>query len=69
MLPEEKYSEHPSYEVIPVDCILCEDCFETGCPALVWEEDYPHIRRWECVGCSMCAQLCPTDAIGLVAEA
>ena len=39
---------------------------ETGCPALVWDGDYPQIREWECAGCALCAQMCPTDAIALV---
>jgi indolepyruvate ferredoxin oxidoreductase alpha subunit len=69
LLPEEKSKERTTYRVDPDECILCEDCFEMGCPALVWQDDYPHIRDWECVGCSMCAQLCPADAIGVAAEA
>ena len=69
LLPEEKSKERIPYAVTPEDCILCEECFETGCPALVWEDDYPHIREWECMGCSMCVQLCPADAIAAVGEA
>jgi indolepyruvate ferredoxin oxidoreductase alpha subunit len=69
LLPEEKAREHAAYRVDPEECIVCEDCFETGCPALVWQDDLPYIRNWECVGCSMCSQLCPVDAIGLVEEA
>jgi indolepyruvate ferredoxin oxidoreductase alpha subunit len=69
LLPEEKARERVPYTVAPEDCIVCEDCFQTGCPALVWEDDLPYIRDWECVGCSMCAQLCPADAISLVGEA
>jgi indolepyruvate ferredoxin oxidoreductase alpha subunit len=69
LLPEEKAKERAAYEVVPEECILCEDCFETGCPALVWQDELPYIREWECAGCSMCAQLCPADAITLVGEA
>jgi len=68
LLPEEKAREKTPYAVVPEDCIVCEDCFMTGCPALVWEDDLPYIRDWECVGCSMCAQLCPVDAIVLTGE-
>jgi indolepyruvate ferredoxin oxidoreductase alpha subunit len=69
LLPEEKLKEHVAYQVDPDECILCEECFETGCPALTQTEDYPSIRAWECVGCAMCAQLCPADAITAAGEA
>jgi indolepyruvate ferredoxin oxidoreductase alpha subunit len=69
LLPEEKARERTAYVVDAEECILCEDCFETGCPALVWEDELPFIRDWECVGCSMCSQLCPVDAIGVAGEA
>ncbi|MFQ6045644.1 MAG: thiamine pyrophosphate-dependent enzyme [Gemmatimonadales bacterium] len=68
LLPEERAKDHAAYRVDPDECVMCEECFETGCPALVREEDYPFIREWECVGCAMCAQICPADAIGVVAE-
>jgi indolepyruvate ferredoxin oxidoreductase alpha subunit len=68
LLPEEKAKERTAYRVDRDECILCEECFEMGCPALVHDGEYPLIRDWECVGCSMCAQLCPADAIGLAAE-
>jgi indolepyruvate ferredoxin oxidoreductase alpha subunit len=68
LLPEEKTKEHEHYAVIPEDCIMCEECFETGCPALVWKDEAPFIREWECRGCAMCAELCPAEAITLVEE-
>jgi indolepyruvate ferredoxin oxidoreductase alpha subunit len=69
LLPDEKRKEHVALEVNPEDCSLCEECFETGCPALTWDGDFPSIRAWECMGCAMCAQLCPTDAITAPEEA
>ncbi|UCF40623.1 MAG: indolepyruvate ferredoxin oxidoreductase subunit alpha [Gemmatimonadota bacterium] len=63
LLPVEKAKQHVPYRVIEEECVLCEECMEAGCPALVWEGDYPTVREWECVGCSLCAQLCPAEAI------
>jgi len=69
LLPEEKAADHTAYRVDPDECIFCEECFETGCPALVSEDGTPRIRQWECMGCALCAQICPADAITAVVEA
>ncbi|MGD2122694.1 MAG: indolepyruvate ferredoxin oxidoreductase subunit alpha [Gemmatimonadota bacterium] len=69
LLPEEKAKERVPYWVDEDACIQCEYCFESGCPALVRRGDYPWIRDWECIGCDICAQLCPVDAILPVDEA
>ena len=66
LLPEERALERPPYEVDLDECILCEECLDLGCPALVWVEDHPEIRAWECRGCGLCAQLCPGDAVSVV---
>jgi indolepyruvate ferredoxin oxidoreductase alpha subunit len=63
LLPEEKAKERTPYWVKEEACIQCDYCMQSGCPALVWEGDYPTIRDWECIGCDICAQLCPVDAI------
>lgn len=63
LLPVEKVEARAPYRVALEDCVLCEECMASGCPALVWQEDGPHIHAWECAGCSLCAQLCPTEAI------
>ena len=68
LLPAEKAADRIPYQVDPDECILCEECFDTGCPALVWQDEMPFIRQWECAGCSLCAQICPADAINLVQE-
>ena len=63
LLPEEKAKERTPYWVDEEACIQCDYCMESGCPALVMVGDYPRIRDWECIGCDICAQLCPVDAI------
>jgi len=62
LLPEEKARDRIPYRVDEETCIQCDYCYESGCPALVRGE-YPWIREWECIGCDICAQLCPVDAI------
>jgi indolepyruvate ferredoxin oxidoreductase alpha subunit len=66
LLPDEKAREHAHFFIDTDGCIRCEECLETGCPALVWDhdKDRPFIREWECNGCSVCAQVCPTETIG-----
>jgi len=63
LLPEEKARERIPYWVDEEACIQCDYCMESGCPALVMVGDYPQVRDWECIGCDICAQLCPVDAI------
>jgi indolepyruvate ferredoxin oxidoreductase alpha subunit len=69
LLPEEKALDRIPFWVDEEGCIQCDYCMQSGCPALVWEGDFPEIRDWECVGCAICAQLCPVDAILRVEEA
>jgi indolepyruvate ferredoxin oxidoreductase alpha subunit len=68
LLPEQKLAERVPYRVDEDECIQCDECMAVGCPALVMEEGYPKVREWECTGCSLCAQLCPVDAIQLTGE-
>jgi indolepyruvate ferredoxin oxidoreductase alpha subunit len=66
LLPEEKMKDHTIYQVDLDDCIECEECRQVGCPAMVWDGNTPQILSWQCNGCALCAQLCVTDAIGVV---
>lgn len=46
-------------------CIGCKQCQKTGCPALIFDKEAKkvHISRADCVGCDVCTQVCPVDAI------
>jgi len=60
-----------TYEVDSDTCTACETCFRLGCPAIVHSEEVnvktgkpkSKIDPVLCVGCDMCAQVCPTGAI------
>jgi indolepyruvate ferredoxin oxidoreductase alpha subunit len=50
--------------VDPKKCTNCLACVKlTGCPALSLQEDRVEIIESECVGCTLCMQVCPYDAI------
>lgn len=46
-------------------CIGCRGCIRSGCPALIFDNDKAKasIDPLQCVGCDVCTQLCPTEAI------
>ncbi|MBS1269802.1 MAG: NAD(P)H-quinone oxidoreductase subunit I, chloroplastic [Gammaproteobacteria bacterium] len=62
------------YQVNSESCTGCQACMNLGCPALRWNNelfDGHHrvmIDAEACIGCSLCAQVCPTDAIHLSAR-
>ena len=66
----------PTYEVDLDSCNGCTLCFRLGCPAIVQsetrDEKTGRPKAWIdpvlCVGCDMCAQICPRHAIGQVAR-
>ena len=41
----------------------CKSCLKVGCPAISMENGKAFIDRTQCVGCTVCAQACPFDAI------
>ncbi|MCC5909704.1 MAG: 4Fe-4S binding protein [Clostridiaceae bacterium] len=65
-----KYNiEESYYYVDPNICINCRACIKTNCPPLRMvkydgiEKLKSSIDKDMCVGCSVCAQVCPVDAI------
>jgi indolepyruvate ferredoxin oxidoreductase, alpha subunit len=50
-------------------CVACQSCMNLGCPALLWSDSLHEGRHkvridaGACIGCSLCAQVCPTDCI------
>jgi len=59
-----------AYRVVADDCIACGACFRVGCPAISGSGEtnekgkpIPEIDPVMCTGCTICAQVCPVDAI------
>ncbi len=44
-------------------CIGCRKCLSVGCPAVFFKDKKSHIDPIQCVGCTVCAQICPVGAI------
>lgn len=44
-------------------CRSCKKCLKVGCPAISIENGKAFIDRTQCVGCTVCAQVCPFGAI------
>lgn len=69
-LPEMKRRAILPYVVEEELCTQCDACFKVWCPAIKrTERNYPVIVANECTSCSVCAQVCPTQAIHLLEPA
>ena len=44
-------------------CIKCKMCLKAGCPAVNFRDGRIYIDRASCNGCTICAQICPKQAI------
>jgi indolepyruvate ferredoxin oxidoreductase alpha subunit len=44
-------------------CRTCKMCMKLGCPSIAIKDGKAHIDDTLCVGCEVCSQLCPFDAI------
>lgn len=69
-LDEHEYEQfhHPFTTVYQVDadtCISCRKCLQSGCPAISMDPNTNKaiIDEVQCVGCDVCAQICPVKAI------
>ena len=63
-LPEMKRRHVIPYFIDEELCTQCEACFKVWCPAIVRNaRDYPQIVAADCTACTVCAQVCPVDAI------
>ena len=46
-------------------CVQCKKCIRTlVCPAIMLQDGKVQIEQALCTGCGLCAQVCPTAAIG-----
>ena len=58
---------NPPLAVDPEKCNGCGTCVSLGCPALSFSDDKAHVAATICVGCGMCADVCPRSAIAVPA--
>lgn len=50
-------------EVDKDKCIGCKKCISVGCPAIMMKDGKSEILSAQCTGCTVCAQVCPVNAI------
>ena len=56
-------------EVKAESCTACQSCMNVGCPSISWSDDWFDGRHKvkidpnTCIGCTFCAQVCPSDSI------
>jgi indolepyruvate ferredoxin oxidoreductase alpha subunit len=52
-------------QVIKDNCTKCKKCIrEIGCPAISLKDRKVEIDQSQCYGCTLCTQVCPSNAIG-----
>ncbi|MDK2952047.1 MAG: indolepyruvate ferredoxin oxidoreductase, alpha subunit [Kosmotogales bacterium] len=62
---KENFKKIPGiFKVNREKCRKCKMCLKAGCPSISFDENIGSIIDEDtCVGCSVCAQICPFDAI------
>jgi indolepyruvate ferredoxin oxidoreductase alpha subunit len=75
LIPEEKTKPKVAFTVIAEECIACGLCFHTGCPAILPSSETYRASEAQkprpkaiidpaiCVGCTLCAAVCPPECI------
>jgi indolepyruvate ferredoxin oxidoreductase alpha subunit len=75
LTPDEKAKSKIPFTVVAEDCVACGLCFHTGCPAITQStETYRATAQQKprpkaiidpimCVGCTLCAAVCPPECI------
>lgn len=59
----------PALAVRADGCTACQMCMNLGCPSLLWTDEMydghhkVRINKDTCIGCTLCAQICPSDCI------
>ncbi|MBR4411355.1 MAG: 4Fe-4S binding protein, partial [Firmicutes bacterium] len=53
----------PALHVNADKCIGCKACMRIGCPSISFRDGKAVIDHTTCVGCGVCQQMCPKDAI------
>ncbi|MDO5862158.1 MAG: indolepyruvate ferredoxin oxidoreductase subunit alpha [Thermoplasmata archaeon] len=65
-LKKRRMLESKVCEVDQTQCIQCFTCLRTvACPALVKTDGLVKTDPTQCIGCGMCANVCPKNAIGV----
>lgn len=64
ILIEKKFQ--PALKVDEAKCVGCKICLKLGCPAISFDQakKKSHIDPMFCIGCGVCATLCPKGAMG-----
>jgi indolepyruvate ferredoxin oxidoreductase alpha subunit len=70
------FHPQPRMQIDHEKCVACGSCLQVGCPAIFKSDDIyptnnkpkPSIDPLLCTGCTVCMQVCPTEAIAPIGE-